>query len=262
MIKLVACDLDGTLLTDNKHFPPDMFNILEKLNKKGIFFVPASGRQICSLERFFAPYSESMALIAENGGLVTYRGEEIFASIMKPSDVHEILEDVMSMGKHTVLLCGKRNSYTDDPKSAEMMASSYFKYNVELIDDLFAVKDDIIKISIVDDNNVTRRYYDKLHPKYKDRFGITISGFNCMDFMNKGVSKGYALRLLKKLLNVSTDETISFGDNFNDIEMFDESFISFAMEKSAKAVQSRARLVAGDNNKFAVAEEIRKLCRI
>ena len=68
-IRLIMADVDGTLLTDNKLFPPDMFNILEKLNKKGVFFVPESGRQICSLERFFAPYSENMALIAENGGL-------------------------------------------------------------------------------------------------------------------------------------------------------------------------------------------------
>ena len=262
MIKLVASDLDGTLLTDDKRLPPDMFDIIEKLNKKDIRFVPASGRQVCSLERFFAPYSEEMPLIAENGGMVTYKGEEIYSSVMKPQFVREILEDVLSMGKYIVLLCGKYNSYTDDEISAQKMHSSWFRYNVELVDDILNVKDDIIKISVVDDFNIMKRYYEKLAPKYKDRFGITISGFNCMDFMNKGVSKGYALRLLKKRLGITTEETVSFGDNLNDVEMFEEAALSYAMEKSSNAVKSRARFVAGDNNKYAVSEEIKKLCQI
>ncbi len=262
MIKLVASDLDGTLLTDDKKLPPDMFDIIKNLNKKDIQFVPASGRQICSLERFFAPFSENMALIAENGGFMTYRGEEIFSSVMKPQFVREILEDVLSMGKYKVLLCGKYNSFTDDPTTVEKMKSSWFKYNSEYVDDILDVKEDIIKISVVDDYNIMQRYYDKLAPKYKDRFGITISGFNCMDFMNKGVSKGYALRLLKKRLGISSEETVSFGDNLNDVEMFEEAGFSYAMQKSSNAVKSRARFIAGDNNKFAVAEEIKKLCQI
>ena len=262
MIKLVASDMDGTLLTDDKKLPPDMFELIEKMNSCGIIFVPASGRQVCSLERFFAPFIDTMPFIAENGSLVTYKGKELFSSSLDPRCVHEILEDIFSLGKHAVLLCGKRNSYTDDFDSYKLMKSSLFRYNVEYRENLFDVDDEILKISVVDNNNVKERYFNRLLPKYKCDLGITLSGFNCMDFMNKGVSKGSALKLLRELFSLSTENVASFGDNFNDVEMFSESSMSFAMEKSSTAVKAKAKFVAGDNNKFAVAEEIKRICQI
>lgn len=262
MIKLIASDMDGTLLTSDKKLPPDMFHIIDELNKKNILFVPASGRQVCSLERFFEPFSRDMFIISENGAFVTYKGEEIFSSVMDKNFVYNILEDVFSMGDHAVLLCGKRNSYTDDMDSFKLMKSSWFKYNVEYRENLFDIDDEIIKISVVDNVDVEKRYFNTLMPKYKDKLGITLSGFNCMDFMNKGVSKGYALKLIKDILGISSENTVSFGDNFNDVEMFFESKISFAMEKSHKDVKNNAKFIAGDNDKYAVAEEIKKLCQI
>ena len=79
MIKLIATDLDGTLLNREKKLPDDIFDVIDALDKKGILFAAASGRQMASLERLFAPVREKMIFIAENGAYVKYKDEEIAA---------------------------------------------------------------------------------------------------------------------------------------------------------------------------------------
>lgn len=70
MIKLVASDLDGTLLLNGaQSLPEELFPLIKELKELGILFVAASGRQYANMKRMFAPVVDDMAFIAENGGL-------------------------------------------------------------------------------------------------------------------------------------------------------------------------------------------------
>ena len=78
MIKLVASDLDGTLLLNGAQSVEDsMFETIGRLLDRGILFAPASGRQMTSLKRLFAPVAEELVYISENGALVSYKGKTI-----------------------------------------------------------------------------------------------------------------------------------------------------------------------------------------
>ena len=74
-IKLIACDLDGTLLHPGEREPrPEAFELIDELHRRGIVFMPASGRQYASLRYLFAPVADELAYVCENGALVRARG--------------------------------------------------------------------------------------------------------------------------------------------------------------------------------------------
>lgn len=259
MIKLIASDMDGTLLNDRKELNFEIFDIINDLNKKGIIFAAASGRQLCSLNRFFEPVSDNIIFIAENGTFVSYKGEELYSSTMKKTLVTDILNKCDSIDPEMIILCGKYCAYTDSKDIFKMMSADSFKYNIKMVDSLFDVNDEILKISLADKNDVNN-CIRKVNSLFNDRVDVTLSGYNCVDIMNKGENKGKAIKNIQKKLEVEFNETVVFGDNYNDIEMFEEAYYSFAMEAAVEGVRKRARFIAGDNNNDAVIKKIRELC--
>ena len=78
MIKLIASDLDGTLLKEGTmDINPEIYDIIRKLKAKGIVFAAVSGREYDSIERVFAPVKDDIYFIAGNGGIISYQGEII-----------------------------------------------------------------------------------------------------------------------------------------------------------------------------------------
>lgn len=81
MIRLIACDMDGTLLDENKRLPRDLFPALDALRAQGVSFAVASGRQYASLRKDFLPVVGHMLFISENGALVMRGDERLFIEI-------------------------------------------------------------------------------------------------------------------------------------------------------------------------------------
>ena len=94
MIKLVASDLDGTLLPPSKVLPENLFPLIEKLFDKGIIFAPASGRQLPNLKKLFAPVLDKIAIIAENGGLVWHGDGIIYSEPTSAADTVKTLGEI------------------------------------------------------------------------------------------------------------------------------------------------------------------------
>ena len=78
-LRLAAVDMDGTLLDDDKNFPPGMDELLDRMDERGVTFAPASGRQVWTLIDMF-PSRPGMTFIGENGGIVMRDGVEISCS--------------------------------------------------------------------------------------------------------------------------------------------------------------------------------------
>jgi len=264
MIKLIVSDMDGTLVDDKKRIDPKIYDILPKLKKNGTRFIVASGRQYPSLQKFFADHSEDVVIIAENGAFVNDDGKELYASVMEKDLVHRCLDEIEKLEDIEPLLCGKYYSYTTHQTTADFMASEKFQYRMQVVDDLKNVDADIIKISLVDLQ--TDRDMENNCSTLKDVFGeeteIAISGVNCMDIVNKGVSKGAAIAVLQEKWGISKEETMAFGDNFNDVEMLQQAEYSFAMAHAHDEVKQHANFVAGSNNDGSVVKEICKYINI
>lgn len=262
MIKLIATDMDGTLLRDDKQIDKEIYELLPKFKQNNIHFVAASGRQRPSLEKSFEGYLEDVTILAENGAYVVHNGEEIYASVMTKELIDFVVTEIKKLENVGILYCGKSCCYTAEPEVQENLSSPKFHYNIKLINHFDDIKEDIVKISLVDPQGASENSFPILEKVLKDKVEIAVSGFDCIDIVNKGVSKGHAIEILQKRWHIAPEESMTFGDNYNDIEMLQQAKYSFAMEHSEEGVKKCANYVAGDNNKGAVVTQIKKWINI
>lgn len=220
MIKLIASDLDGTLLPPSKIMPADAFPLIEKMREKGVLFVPASGRQLPNLLKLFAPVADKIAVIAENGGLVYYGGEIIFTDPTPAADIKRALDIIRGVnGLYPVVSCADCAYYEDDyPRFVQTLKRSYS--SEKLVDNLdeIAAKQTALKISVWDDLPAAE-HGGRILPPLIDGLRTMISGYDWLDVSVASANKGRALAALMTHLGVSKDECAAFGDHMNDYEM-------------------------------------------
>lgn len=109
-IRLIASDMDATLLDGHSQLPPDFLHLVQELAGQDILFAAASGRPLYKLEEMFAPVLEQTLLVADNGGAVRWRGKDLFVSRMEPEIWHRLTACAEENGDSFVV-CGLENAY-------------------------------------------------------------------------------------------------------------------------------------------------------
>lgn len=116
-IRLIAADMDGTLLDDNDELSEDLWSLLRELARRKILFCPASGRQYYNLLERFREVSDELVFIAENGTYVVRQGQEISSDCMEPEVVGRLVLAVRELRDSGVdfgvVVCGKRSAYIE-----------------------------------------------------------------------------------------------------------------------------------------------------
>lgn len=258
MIKLIATDMDGTLLNDNNEISKDFYKVFEELKKKDVIFAAASGRQYYNLLKRFEDVADDMMFIAENGTFVMYKGEELLLNSLDRDIANELINIGRNIDDAYVILCGKKSAYIEniDKRFIEEVEKYYEEYKI--VDDLTKIKDDILKIAICDflgsETNSHNHYKD-----YKDKLQVSISGAIWLDIMAKGVNKGVAINKLQEILNIAHEETMVFGDYLNDLEMMGSAYHSYAMENAHDELKKVARFRAKKNTEDGVIDKIREV---
>ena len=100
----------------------------------------------------------------------------------------------------------------------------------------------------------------KLKERFGENFNVQLSGKYWTDIMNKGVTKGTALRTIENRIGVRYEETMAFGDYLNDVDMLNNSYYSFAMSNAHESIKKVANFMTGSNNDNSVMKEIEKHC--
>lgn len=237
MIKLVASDIDGTILLNGKReISVRLVEQIKQLKRMGILFVASSGRQIPNLKRLFAPVADDIAYIAENGALIEYNGDIIFKKSIDRKIGLDILEDIRVREGCEILLSGENTSYLE-PKTAsyEQHMINFVKNNVKVVDDITKVKEEFLKISVYEKDSIDNcsQYFKQ---KWSDKVTVVTSGYKWLDMVNKEVNKGVAMDILKKHCHLDKSECMAFGDNYNDYEMLASVKYSYAMESAMPGV--------------------------
>lgn len=260
MIKLVATDLDGTLLDENGELPEEIFGIIEKLNKKGILFSPASGRQYANLKRLFAPVKDKVLFICENGALVKYKDETLYSSAIDPTLIPAAINAVRSTSWGHIMLCCDDNAYIDD-EFAPFAAASHKAYtNCKHVKDLESVigKENACKLAVFD-NEVKAEsrmpFFNENIPLLK----TVISGKKWCDVMSPSTNKGVALKVIEKKLDIKKEEIIGFGDHMNDYEMLLECGRAYITENGYEPLKKEIGNVIPSNRDKGVIKFLEKL---
>ena len=229
MIKLIATDMDGTLLDQAGNIPINFFKTLNQLKKKDIHLVIASGRSYSDLKPFFEPFSDQLDFICDNGAYVISQYLEPQFSLIPKSQIQHILNLCKQIPDIKVILSGPNGMYaTSCTPKFETILARYF-LNITVVDDLSVVTDPIHRLCICDLNNPKTNSFPILSNALSDLFRVTVSGEIWLDVTNLNVNKGVALAQLQKRLDIKKEQTMAFGDYYNDIEMLRQAKYSFVM---------------------------------
>ncbi len=260
MIKLIACDLDGTLLPPTKIMPDETFGLIERFTAGGGVFAPASGRQLPNLKKLFAPVLDKIAIIAENGGLVYYKGEIIFSDPTPADGVLRALNVIRGVdGVYPVLSCADCAYYEDDfPRFVQTLKRSYSSekkvYNLDVI-----AKDiPALKISVWDERPAAE-HGGIILPPLIHGLRTMISGYDWIDVSREGANKGNALQALMLSLNVSKSECAAFGDHMNDYEMLAASGHPYVTANAYPPLKGRIGEIIPSNADFGVIQKLKEI---
>ena len=271
-LRLAAIDMDGTLLDNDKNFPPGMDELLDLMDERGVTFAPASGRQVWTLIDMF-PGRPGMTVIGENGGIVMRDGVEVSSSPVDAPTVREVIRLVReaTSGPNGIdgglVMCGKQFAYVERTDDLFVEGVAPYYRRTQCVDDQIAVID-AIEAGTSDDAIVKLAVYaigpvgalaEATLAHFADTHQYAISGANWADLQIRGVDKGSAVRDLQRFLGVDRSQTAVFGDAGNDLSMMSEGDLSFAMANASQDVIEAARFVAPSNNEAGVAQVLRAL---
>lgn len=259
MIKLIATDMDGTLLDDKKQLPNNFDAVVTELFNKKIRFVISSGRSYCTLKEQFSKYLSNMTFICDNGAYVVDKGDILSVSVLPKGTVKEAIRFCENLNL-TVLLCGKNGTWHNSKTESQHAEIASYYVNQVRMDDLTEVDDDIFKIAVFEECGIENDGYVKINERFGNDFNVQLSGIRWTDIMNKGVTKGTALKTIENRLGINYEETMAFGDYLNDVDMLNNSYYSFAMSNAHESIKKVANFTTGSNNDNSVMKEIEKYC--
>ena len=150
MIRLIASDLDGTLLPEGTpDIDPKIFEVIRRLQRAGITFVAASGRNYESVMSVFGHMEKELTVISDNGGYVAKGGEEVYCHGFPEELLQEVVKLARTVPDVWIMASAPRGTYTDmnDPKYVKWIREGY-KMDMQVVDDLLAVEEPLIKVAL------------------------------------------------------------------------------------------------------------------
>lgn len=258
VIKLVATDMDGTLLNSNHEVSAFFFEIFEELKKYDIRFVAASGRPYYSITDKLGAIKDDIIIAAENGGIVVEKSTTLLCTPLPKDDLFEIEKQVDRFNDIHPVFCTRSKAYFKKTSDAYINILSEYYPNHELIDSVHDINEEILKIALYNDEDSKTKIYP-LFKQFKTTYKVIVSGKNWVDISHELANKGHALKLIQNLYNITSDETLVFGDYDNDSEMLNQSKFSFAMENANSNIKKIASYQTKSNNHYGVELILKKL---
>lgn len=289
MYKLVAVDLDGTMLNKYGIVTENTKKVIKNTIKKGTDVIIASGRPIDSIKTIAKEIESENYFIAGNGALIyDIKKDEIiyekFLNKQKVLEIAEICEKnnisyniyteetiIAQQLKYNVLYYYKENLNKDEKRKTNITLveniREYIKNSenkkflkVTICDENKSIFNSIIKrlnkvsnINILDVCHITRKVIKQGTEEINIEYYYT-------ELSLKDVNKWNAIQYLINKLNIKTDEVIAFGDNINDKEMIENAGVGIAMGQSTHIITELADYVTDNNDNEGVRKAIEKYC--
>lgn len=266
MIKLVAIDLDGTLLNAKKKVSQRNFTVLKKVQKLGVKVVLCTGRPLKSVET----YIDQLGLLGKedfsitfNGGLVQQNktGHILAKEILKFEDIGQVYKVTNSLSLPLDVL-SMNVVYHVEPAP-----SSYPSIYAQLNPAMDYLHENVNKLNSVNIYNkmvvaVAAEYLDQQLASFPafcyERFEIVKSRNCLLEILPKSVSKAKGIDSLISHLGITADEVMSIGDEENDLSMIEYAGVGVAMGNAVEKVKQQAQFITADNEADGVAEAIEK----
>lgn len=257
MIKLIASDMDGTLLNSKGELPKDFYEVLNKLHEAGVIFAAASGRQYHTLVDNFNKGKDKILFIAENGAVAMYKDKEIYSKALDRSTVFKIIDDARKIEGCDIVLCGKNSAYVESrTDNFYENTRKYYHRNI-LVNSFEEVEDEFLKVALFNKDG-SQHTYEAMEPIWGKNLKVIISGPKWVDVGRNDVDKGTTLKHVQEKLNFDYAETMVFGDYFNDISLLESAYYSYVMKNAPEKMKKHGRFIADSNDENGVLKVIRR----
>ncbi|MDR0898989.1 MAG: Cof-type HAD-IIB family hydrolase [Lactobacillaceae bacterium] len=264
-IKLITIDVDGTLNNSQGKVSDHTVEVLKKAIAKGAKIVIASGRPLDGTKHFYEMLgidnSDDQFAINYNGAMaMTTSGKILIEETLKVEDYLEIANFADSNDvKHQIETATDIiTPFVHIPKysvyeSALTNAPIWYRPLADLESSL-----PVAKVMLIDEKDKIDTTLSQMPQKFLDKYNVVRSSEFFIEFIKKTVSKGNALKRLAEGLGLSLDETMSIGDQGNDLSMIEAAGTGVAMGNAVDEVKAAAQFVTKTNDEDGVAFAIEK----
>lgn len=262
--KLIALDIDGTLLNSNKELTPHTRYALIEAQRQGKRIIIASGRHPVGV----VPLANDLILGRYGGFIMAFGGGKIIdcttgKTVVSKLFPKEYLPDIVGVLKDsniTVMVHDERKIFANNRvNDYTYVERDILKMDMIAVDDFIsAVNFDINKILLAGEPDELDKYQEILSKRYDGLLDVYKSAPYFLEIMPFGVSKGSMLPLLLEKLGVNKDELIAFGDNYNDMTMIGYAGFGVAMSNGEEEVKKIANYVCESNDDDGIAKTLEK----
>lgn len=254
-IKLVAVDLDGTLLNDAKQVSEQTAGALKCLPDRGVKVVIASARPPRSVRHIYRALQLDTWQINYNGALIwdEVTTTAIFHRPLPKGVARRIIEDARDLFEETQVACEILDKwYTDrfDPTNTTE-TGKLFKPDVIAPLETFCTGQ-VTKLMLLASPVIISKLESAIAAAHEDEVTVVRTDENLLQIMDRRVSKAVALQIVAKQYGVPLEQVMAIGDAPNDVGMLQISGVAVAMDNAHKLVKKAAHWVAPSNNDHGV----------
>ena len=269
-IRLVASDLDGTLLNKNKEITPRLFDALKKLDELGIYFVPSTGRPFGTVPQAIKELPFLKYVITSNGATIYDATEKknIIENYLTPEAVDAVIEIARELPVITEFFIeGKAyiaKKVYDDLTPFDLTEShvTYIKNSRTPVEDFW----DEMKRNNTVLENINLVFRDmELRKKTWDRLkalglaSVTAATTKNIEITSLYATKAKALEKLCEVLGFTRENVLAMGDGDNDMPMIQFAGIGVAMANGEEHIKQAADIIADDCNDFGAAKILEQI---
>ena len=267
--KMVVLDLDGTLLDDKKQISKKNTDMLNKLNKKGIEIVIATGRNYYMAKTLTDSIkSVEPVILANNGAIIrrSHNDELIEHNYLDFSEFEKIYKEGLKCNLNPVLHVDEYFNGYDLIYEREDYEEAYLGYIKKDYKRARMVKftsdiNNILSVCYFDEYNKLSMFENEMEKKNDGRFNVicnrNISKRPLLEFLHPDGCKWKALKKYAISINILPEEIIAMGDDNNDVELLENSGMSVAMRNGTdESIKAAKKISKYDNNNSGVYYEI------
>ncbi|MFY9176817.1 MAG: Cof-type HAD-IIB family hydrolase [Caldicoprobacterales bacterium] len=258
--KLIAVDLDDSLLGTDLEISNRNKEALIKAMEKGVLVTIATGRMFISALRYAHQLGLDVPIITYQGGLIKNAfSKDVLYNKTLPMDIcRRIIHICKEKSLHLQIYIGDEYYFEEDNKYSNMYYENIgVKGQAVGPLDKFSF-DPPNKLLIIDEPDIIGKLRNEFAKIFDNQIEVTTSKPEYLEFTHKDATKGKALEYLANLKGINRENVIAIGDSYNDISMLQYAGLGVAMGNSPEYVKSHADYITGINDEDGVAQAIDK----
>ncbi|PVX39237.1 hypothetical protein C8D76_10659 [Pasteurella langaaensis DSM 22999] len=251
MYKAIFSDIDGTLLNSQNKITPKTETAIKNVIAKGIPFIPVSARPPYAITPYTEQLQTQQAIICYSGALILDKNlTALYSVLIEPQDLIALNQILFNFPNISINHYSGLDWLTNDLTNPWALQESHITglKASSLPEHLTNVHKVLVMGDAPDIQTLEQKLKENL-----PHLSIHRSKPEYLEIMNKAATKAKAIRFMERYLNVTADEVIAFGDNFNDLDMLEYAGLSVAMGNAPNEIKQIAKEVTASNNEDGIA---------